>query len=250
MTPAPSQPSTDPLTTLREYRALAPWGLRDLAALAGGILDASGVVPVNAAARARPSERTIRFYVARGLVSPPDGRGTAAVYSYRHLLQVLAIKLRQMEGATLESMQKEFAGLTGDLIERRTATALGPGLPPPEQLPLLRTPGTGRGRVGRAVMAWLAPVEGITTSSSTCRRIPVAPGVEVLIDEQHPALRLNGDPAVIAEALRQTLTSLVGLEGGETTSPDLRATAEPAWSTVQPEPAMVDTSSVSTERPG
>ncbi|MEP7225816.1 MAG: MerR family transcriptional regulator [Gemmatimonadales bacterium] len=203
---------SDPLTTLREYRALAPWGLRDLAALAGGILDASGVVPVNAAARARPSERTIRFYVARGLVSPPDGRGTAAVYSYRHLLQVLAIKLRQMEGATLESMVKEFATLTGDLIEKRAASALGPALPPPSHLPLLRTPGTGRGRVGRAVLAWLAPVEGMSAASSTCRRIAVAPGVEVLIDEQHPVLRLNGDTAIIAEALRQALTSVVGLE--------------------------------------
>ena len=203
---------SDPLTTLREYRALAPWGLRDLAALAGGILDASGVVPVNAAARARPSERTIRFYVARGLVSPPDGRGTAAVYSYRHLLQVLAIKLRQMEGATLESMVKEFATLTGDLIEKRAASALGPALPPPGHLPLLRTPGTGRGRVGRAVMAWLAPVEGMSGASSTCRRIAIAPGVEVLIDEQHPALRLNGDTGIIAEALRQALTSVVGLE--------------------------------------
>ena len=51
MNPATHAPP-DPLTTLREYRALAPWGLRDLAALAGGILAASGVVPVNAAARA------------------------------------------------------------------------------------------------------------------------------------------------------------------------------------------------------
>jgi hypothetical protein len=187
-----TESTLDPLNTLREYRGLA-----------------SGVVPVNAAARARPSERTIRFYVARGLVSPPDGRGTAAVYSYRHLLQVLAIKLRQMEGATLESMVKEFSALTGDLIERRTASALGPGLPPPGQLPLLRTPGTGRGRVGRAVLAWLTPVEGM---SSSCRRIAVAPGVEVLIDEQHPALRLNGDTAVIAEALRQALSNVVGME--------------------------------------
>ena len=249
MNPAPS-PSSDPLTTLREYRALAPWGLRDLAALAGGILDASGVVPVNAAARARPSERTIRFYVARGLVSPPDGRGTAAVYSYRHLLQVLAIKLRQMEGATLESMLKEFAGLTGDLIERRTASALGPGLPPPEQLPLLRTPGTGRGRVGRAVMAWLAPVEGVATASSTCRRIPVAPGVEVLMDEQHPALRLNGDPAVIAEALRQALASVVGLDASPAAPVEGRAAAGPTWSAVQEAAEMADNSPISTERPG
>ncbi|HUF35947.1 MAG TPA: MerR family transcriptional regulator [Gemmatimonadales bacterium] len=199
----------DPLATLREYRALAPWGLRDLTGLSAGILDASGVVPLNAAARARPSERTIRFYVARGLVSPPDGRGTAAVYSYRHLLQVLAIKLRQMEGATLESMTREFAGLTGDLIERRVAGALGPALPRPDRLPLIRGPGTGRGRVGRAVLGWLAPVEGAAAMGSVCRRIPVAPGVEVLIDEEHPAIRLNGDPAAIAEAIRQALGGLV-----------------------------------------
>jgi hypothetical protein len=249
MNAAPSHAPADPLTTLREYRALAPWGLRDLAALAGGILDASGVVPVNAAARARPSERTIRFYVARGLVSPPDGRGTAAVYSYRHLLQVLAIKLRQMEGATLESMLKEFAGLTGDLIERRAATALGPGLPPPDHLPLLRTPGTGRGRVGRAVMAWLAPVEGLTAASSSCRRIAVAPGVEVLIDEQHPALRLNRDTAVIAEALRQALASVVGLDTSPGLAQERRQVAEPAWSPMEHEPEISDESRVSSESP-
>jgi hypothetical protein len=249
MNPAPSHPPTDPLTTLREYRALAPWGLRDLAALAGGILDASGVVPVNAAARARPSERTIRFYVARGLVSPPDGRGTAAVYSYRHLLQVLAIKLRQMEGATLESMLKEFAGMTGDLIERRAASALGPGLPPPEQLPLLRTPGTGRGRVGRAVLAWLAPVEGLASASSTCRRIPVAPGVEVLMDEQHPGLRLNSDPAVIAEAIRHALATVVGLEPSLSGSAEPGSGAEPTWAPRQPEREL-DESSLGTEQPG
>jgi hypothetical protein len=199
----------DPLAILREYRTLAPWGLRDLAALAGGILDASGVVPVNAAARARPSERTIRFYVARGLVSPPDGRGTAAVYSYRHLLQVLAIKLRQMEGATLETMTREFAGLTGDLIERRVAGVLGTALPRPERLALLQAPGTGRGRVGRAVLGWLAPVESAGGTDSVCRRIAVAPGIEVLVDEQHPVIRLNGDVAAIAEAVRQALAGLV-----------------------------------------
>jgi MerR HTH family regulatory protein len=202
-------PPAEPLAILREYRSLAPWGLRDLSALAAGILDASGVVPVNAAARARPSERTIRFYVTRGLVSPPDGRGTAAVYSYRHLLQVLAVKLRQMEGATLETMSKEFAGLTGDVIERRVATSLGPTLPRPDRLALLQAPGTGRGRVGRALRGWLTPVEGAAPEGSVCRRIAVAPGVELLIDEQHPVLRLNGDVEAITAALRQTLAGLV-----------------------------------------
>ena len=86
-------PQAEPLHILREYRHLAPWNLRDLSVLVGAILDASSVTPINAAARASPSERTIRFYVTKGLVSPPEGRGTAATYSYRHFLQLLWIKL-------------------------------------------------------------------------------------------------------------------------------------------------------------
>ena len=199
----------DPLQALREYRPLAPWNLRDLSAVVGAVLEASAVTPINAAARATPSERTIRFYVARGLVSPPEGRGTAATYSYRHFLQLLCIKLRQMEGATLETMTREFAGLTGDLIERRVAGVLGPALPRPERLALLQAPGTGRGRVGRALLGWLAPVEGPAGTATACRRIAVTPGIDVLIDEQHPVLRLNGDVEAIAEALRQALAGLV-----------------------------------------
>jgi hypothetical protein len=37
----------------------------------------------------------------------------------------------------------------------------------------------------------------------------VAPGVEVLIDDQHPVIRLNGDTAAIAEAVRAALGGLV-----------------------------------------
>jgi hypothetical protein len=122
---------------------------------------------------------------------------------------VLAIKLRQMEGATLEAMTREFAGLTGDLIERRVAGVLGPALPRPDRLALLQAPGTGRGRVGRAVLGWLAPVEGNAGMGTACRRISVSPGIEVLIDEQHPVIRLNGDVAAIAEAFRQVLAGLV-----------------------------------------
>ena len=111
----------DPLHVLREYRNLAPWNLRDLSVVVGAVLDASAVTPINAAARAAPSERTIRFYVTRGLVSPPEGRGTAATYSYRHFLQLLAIKLRQMEGATLAAITKDMHDQTGDVLERRCA---------------------------------------------------------------------------------------------------------------------------------
>jgi len=43
-----------------------------------------------------PTERTIRFYTARGLVDKPIARdGQLALYGYRHLLQVLAVKYLQ-----------------------------------------------------------------------------------------------------------------------------------------------------------
>src|SRR5712692_5119975 len=146
---------TDPLHVLREYRNLAPWNLRDLARLVGAVLDASAITPINPAARAQPSERTIRFYVTKGLVSPPEGRGTAATYSYRHFLQLLWIKLRQMEGGTLAAITKEMQDQTGDVLERRSAQVLGASLPVPDRLPL-RTKGTApRGKSGRALTAWM-----------------------------------------------------------------------------------------------
>ncbi|HWR98907.1 MAG TPA: MerR family transcriptional regulator [Candidatus Methanoperedens sp.] len=43
-----------------------------------------------------PTERTIRYYAARGLVDHPLGRkGQLALYGYRHLLQILAVKYLQ-----------------------------------------------------------------------------------------------------------------------------------------------------------
>lgn len=206
-----SLPANDPLLVIREYRQLAPWGLRDLATVAGAILDASGIRPINAAARAYPNERTIRFYVTRGLVTPPEGRGTAATYSYRHLLQVLAIKLRQMEGATLATITHELAELTGDVLERRIAAALGPGLPAPSRLPLSSHDAPPRGRAGRALHAWLAKAEEDPQqlSGSRWHHVPVARGLELQVHEDHPLVRRGVSHADIADAFRLAAARLL-----------------------------------------
>jgi hypothetical protein len=174
--------------------------------MAGTLLEASGVVPVNVAARARPSERTIRFYVMKGLVDPPEGRGTAAVYRYRHLLQVLGIKLRQMDGASLDALAREFSGVTGDVLERRVATALGPGVPSPEELSALEGILPSRGRSARAIRPRLAesPAAG-TTRAVLVRRIVIAPGAELSLETGHPLFRLVGSEDIIARAVAQAL---------------------------------------------
>jgi DNA-binding transcriptional MerR regulator len=203
-------PQRDPLHTLREYRNLAPWNLHDLSVVVGAVLQASAVTPINAAARATPSQRTIRFYVAKGLVSPPDGRGTAATYSYRHFLQLLCIKLRQMEGATLAAITRDMQDQTGDVLERRAAQVLGAALPPPDRLSLRGGDGLPRGRSGRAINAWLArDVEREPGAPSSWRRIHVARGVELHLDADHPLARLGPEEAGVAEVVRLALAKLL-----------------------------------------
>jgi len=198
MTGLPGSSEADPRTTLRSYRGSAPWRLRDLAALASRLLEHANITPVSSAASALPTERTIRFYVARGLVNPPEGRGTSATYSYRHLLQVLAIKLRQMEGATLERMAEEFRDTPGDVLEHRVATTLGTLPPLPDALQR-RRPRT------RAQVSESAPS---ARPGRATRRVALGPGVELLIDESHPAWHDKAQLTALSARVAETLASL------------------------------------------
>jgi len=117
-----------PIGLLRAHGRHAPWNARGLASHISGLVDSVGVRPTNASARAAPSARAIRYYVANGLLDRPDGTGTSATYSYRHFLQLLSVKIRQREGATLETIKREMAEITGDALERRVATALAAAL--------------------------------------------------------------------------------------------------------------------------
>lgn len=215
---------TDPLLALREYRQLAPWSLRDLARLSAAILEASGIRPINAAAKTLPNERTIRFYVNRGLVEPPEGKGNAAVYSYRHLLQLLAIKLRQMEGATLATIAQELKDTSGDVLERRVAASLGPTLPSPLELPLTPQDIPARGRAGRILRTFLAATEAAEepqeNRSTAWQRIPVSRGVELHIQQDHPLLRRGIDHGEIAAAIRLSVTRLLAEREAESETLD------------------------------
>ena len=117
-----------PVTLLRAHARHAPWNARGLAAHVTALVDSAGLRPTNASARAAPSARSVRFYVSHGLLDRPEGAGTAATYGYRHFLQLLAIKIRQREGQTLETIKREMQDVTGDALERRIAQSLAPAL--------------------------------------------------------------------------------------------------------------------------
>lgn len=200
---------SDPLSTLREYSAIAPWNLKGLVHVAGQMLDVCAIRPTNEVAAERPTERAVRYYVSKGLIPPPEGKGTAAVYSYRHLLQLLAVKLRQMEGAALDSITSEMERTTGDVIERRVSAALGSDLPPPRIL-LTGESEPNRGKLGRATHSWKAQVEdpaGEAAKYSMAKwyRIPVSSGLELHVHEGHPLAKRVDEPEDISAVIRTSI---------------------------------------------
>jgi hypothetical protein len=124
----------------------------------------------------------VRFYVSNRLLDRPDGVGTSATYNYRHFLQLLAIKLRQREGTTLEGIRDELLTTTGDALERRVAQSLAPVL-----------------LTGTATVARLDD-----ETPASWRRVPVADGVELHLRDDSPAAR---EDVIVAlrEAIRSTL---------------------------------------------
>jgi len=172
-----------PLALLRAHARHAPWNARGLAAHVSSLVDSAGVRPTNASARAAPSARAVRFYVANSLMDRPDGVGTSATYNYRHFLQLLSIKLRQREGSTLEGIKKEMKDTTGDALERRVAQSLAP---------VLLT-----GRPGAAELDDESP--------SSWRRVQVAEGIELHL--RADSLAAKDDTLV---ALREAIRAALG----------------------------------------
>jgi len=175
-----------PIVLLRAHSRHAPWNARGLAAHVTALVDAAGVRPTNASARAAPSARSIRFYVANGLLARPEGTGTAATYNYRHFLQLLAIKIRQREGVTLDVIKREMSEFAGDALERRVATSLAAAL-------------------GATIETRKAATDD--EPSLSWRRVAVADGVELHVRDDSPASR---DEALVA--MREAVRAALGRE--------------------------------------
>jgi hypothetical protein len=109
-------------------------------------------------------------------------------YNYRHFLQLVAIKIRQREGATLDAIKKEMGDATGDALERRVATSLAAALG-----------ATIETRRGGAV--------GEEDNPASWRRMPVADGVELHVRDNSPASR---DEALVA--MREAVRAALGRE--------------------------------------
>jgi DNA-binding transcriptional MerR regulator len=167
-----------------------------------------------------PTERTIRFYTAHGLVDKPLGHEHGqSRYGYRHLLQVLAIKFLQSHYLPLVKIRslvenvgnRELELLIPDIAP---ATAVHRAITREDRLVVertlrpapLSTPGAG-GDLPAAAGATAA--DG--AADDLWHRIEVAPGIELAV---HAVALSAEDRDRLRGALLRELATLRGWGGG------------------------------------
>jgi hypothetical protein len=144
------------------------WRIDELAERAAAVLDGNGSDAPMASGRVTPvpDRRMLRYYTTLGLLDRPEVRGRVAYYGRRHLLQVVAIKRMQAEGATLAQVQQALAGAPTSALERIARI-------PPEAHTAHHAPAPA-GAFWRARPVAPAPTVGAA--------VRLAPGVTLVLD--------------------------------------------------------------------
>jgi DNA-binding transcriptional MerR regulator len=112
---------------LEAARAAKYVGVAGLAEEAARILAESGAARQGrGTVKELPDERTVRYYLTEGLIPPAEEKqGTASVFEFRHLLQLLVVKKLQAEGLPIRAIRELVTGKTERQLERLLGTEQG-----------------------------------------------------------------------------------------------------------------------------
>jgi DNA-binding transcriptional MerR regulator len=175
------------------------WGLDELCAQAALALAVDYEGQDSGRVRDLPDARTVRFYATLGLVDRPTLHGRKALYGWRHLLQVVAIKRLQARGLALAEVQARLVGQTDAALAE---VARMPAERPPEgaPVPAAQAEGKERGAFWKDRPA--------ATPAGALVGVPLADGITLLIRAARPldehdleALRVAAAPLLkLAEA--------------------------------------------------
>jgi DNA-binding transcriptional MerR regulator len=104
---------------LEKMRGRRYVGVVELASQAAGILAEIGTTQDRGTVSAMPDERTLRYYLAEGLISPAvEKQGTASVFGHLQLLQLLVVKKLQSEHFPIRKIKELVGGRTERELER------------------------------------------------------------------------------------------------------------------------------------
>jgi DNA-binding transcriptional MerR regulator len=181
-------------------------GVAELAGEAARILTESGPAQARGTVSEVPDGRTIRYYLTEGLLSPAeDKQGTASVFGYRHLLQLLVVKKLQSEHLPIRKIRDLVDGRTERELERLLGAEGSPAVKNEalsylEKLLTKPTPMPIRASPQMPQQAALMEAQPSLTQSppqtpqtkgglGTWARIEIEPGLELHVHDQYRAPR-------------------------------------------------------------
>jgi DNA-binding transcriptional MerR regulator len=101
-------------------------GVPEFAVAAARHLAELGLVQERGTVTDVPDERTIRYYLSEGLIQPAEKKqGTASVFSYLHLLQLLVVKKLQADHLPIRKIRELVAGRNERQLERLLGVGSG-----------------------------------------------------------------------------------------------------------------------------
>lgn len=149
---------------IADYRPLAPFNLEELVGAANSVL------------RGRPdlevSIRTVRFYIARGLIPGPLGPPRKARYELEHLIRIVGYRLLQRRGVSLEAAR--------ETVDALLETGLDDALRAIDEL--LAEPAARSEREGQAFASVQHPRRSRGQGVSVWKA-PLAPGVTLEVED-------------------------------------------------------------------
>ena len=166
-----------------------------------------------------PDERTIRYYIAEGLIQAPDEKqGTASVFSYLNLLQLVAVKKLQAEHFPIRKIREVVSGKSEQELE--TLLGIGPesgakGNEAKRYLESLLTAAPARD-LSSAKFSARVPRRSTTTPQSpptasaqstpgSWQRIEIEPGLELHISSDYSPPATSARTRSLAERIRTIL---------------------------------------------
>jgi DNA-binding transcriptional MerR regulator len=172
------------------------------------------------AARAGTTVRTVRYYVAQGLLPPPVGAGPGAAYDYEHLLRLGVVRVLKARYLPLAEIRRRLAAMSLEEMEALVASPdqpeavldavgrpLGAGASGTRQNSLVGRPAAvASANVFALPSTRRQPPRGLASSASApanlWQRVVLAPGVELSFQPTDDPARARAIAELIEHATR------------------------------------------------
>lgn len=159
-------------------------GLPEFVRVSEQILAEMGLEQERGTVTSVPDERTIRYYMAEGLIQTPGERqGTASVFGYLNLLQLLTVKKLQAEHLPIRKIRELVAGKSEQELELMLGVrdTGGKKTEARQYLETLLASAPSRSPSQRMDAAAAPPPTQASAHSHSWQRVEIEPGLELHI---------------------------------------------------------------------